>query len=762
MKTNKPRKKAEENYSEVEDRGKRLEALINLSNDLRDTEKRVPVSFNDFLYFAADQPEIVFRDIFQLFHDMVNFYVPAGVDEYKDSDSIGFVNYDSSNLFINDCDDPFFADRLFANRFMNLTKGFKKGIQNNLIYLFEGPPGSGKSTFLNNLLHKLDAYTKIPEGILYETVWRIDIEKLSSIQEIYANTVESQNETTNKPSSQNKRLFDIACPNHDHPILQIPKDYREKFLDELITDIDFKHKLFNSKEYKWVMKDVPCSICTSIYNALLNEFEEPMKVYNMINARRVNFNRQFGKGISIYNPGDHTVEGAISSTSIQTKINEIFKHDEVSYIYSNLALTNNGVYALMDIKEHNIERLMDLHGIISDGVHKVEHIEERIKSLFVGLVNPEDKVHYENVKSFQDRIITVNIPYILDYNTEVSIYKNKFGSDIDEKFLHGVLENFAKIIISSRMDKETPVIRKWIQDTEKYEKYIDDNFLLLKMEIYTGIIPDWLTEEDLKKFNKTTRKEVIAASEAEGRKGFSGRQSLNIFNTFFTKHMNSDKLITMDMVKSYFMNENESFHNEIPKEFIEALVDLYDFNVLQEIKESIYYYNEKQISRDIQNYLFAINFEKGNKEKSVYTGDLIDITEDYFKNFEAIFIGTTSSSDERVFFRKEVHNEYITKTFAQEIRLEGKKIIKTDLFKNLFERYTKNLKENALTPYAENDNFRRAINDYGTAAFKAYDDRMKRDVELLITNLKTKFNYTENGAIQISIYVLDKKLSSKY
>ena len=40
----------------------------------------------------------------------------------------------------------FFANRLFGNRLMNLVEGFKKGIQNNHIYLFEGP-WEGKSTF---------------------------------------------------------------------------------------------------------------------------------------------------------------------------------------------------------------------------------------------------------------------------------------------------------------------------------------------------------------------------------------------------------------------------------------------------------------------------------------------------------------------------------------------------------------------------------------------------------------------------------------
>ena len=447
---------------------------------------------------------------------------------------------------------------------------------------------------------------------------------------------------------------------------------------------------------------------------------------------------------------------------MQNKIDELIKSSEIHYVYSHLANTNNGVYALMDIKEHNIERLTDLHGIISDGVHKVELVEERIKSLFVGLVNPEDKKHYQDVKSFQDRIITVNIPYILDYNTEVSIYKNKFGEEIEERFMPGVLQNFAKIIISTRLEKESEPMQRWIVDPEKYSKYLDKNMLLLKMEIYIGRIPTWLSEEDLKRFTRPIRKEILNDSETEGRKGFSGRQSLLIFNLFLSKYTKRDKAITMDMVKCFFEMDNEILDKEIPEGFITSLEDMYDYNVLQDVKEAVYFYNESQISRDILNYLNSVNFDIGSTERCEYTGDTIEITEDFFKNFEAMFLGATSNNSERLVFRKNIQNEYITKTLSQEIRVEKKDITETQQFKSLFEKYTRNLKENALAPYTDNDNFRSAIKDFGTPLFQKYDNRLKQDVTQMISNLKKKFSYTSEGAKQVSLYVLDKKLASKY
>ena len=355
MVTKKKKKKITVDLSELETRGKKLEALINLSNSMLDTEKRDYVHFNDFLHMASEEPALIFRDIFQYFHDMMHFYVPEGIDEYGDSEhSFSFSHYDFTKMFVKGCDDPFFADRLFANRLMNLIEEFKKGIQNNHIYLFEGPPGSGKSTFLNNLLQKIEDYNRTREGIFYKTIWRLEIKKLEG-HPIFEQKIEEEREniSSSKKDGESKKYIDIACPSNDHPILQIPKDYRRDFLEELIPDKAFKKKLFNSKEYQWVMKGKPCSICTSIYNILLDKLGEPLEVFNMLQARNISFDRQFGRGISIFNPGDEHYIEPIKDTTLQNLLNNLLKSDEVHYVYSHLANTNNGVFALMDIKENN-------------------------------------------------------------------------------------------------------------------------------------------------------------------------------------------------------------------------------------------------------------------------------------------------------------------------------------------------------------------------------------------------------------------------
>lgn len=728
--------------------------LKHFSEELKTNDLYDKINFDDFLFQASLDPELVFRDIFLFFHDMIHYYVPEGHDDYTvTDDSVGFVNYNFNKLFVQDCDDPFFADRLFANRFMNLIHTFGSGGQSNRIILFEGPPGSGKSTFLNNLLHKLETYSNLPQGVMFKTYWRINPSSLKH------HTTRQKLEESNK-SIENGGFIEISCPSNDHPILQIPKKYRRQLISALIEDEVIKEKILNSKEYNWIFTDDPCHICSSVFQTLLDEYGDPMSVLKTIYTKRVTYNRQFGKGISVFNPGDELFMKPITDVTVQKIINQTFQNEDIRYMFSNLAYTNNGVYALMDIKDNNVRRLTDLHGIISDGIHKVEHVEESIKSIFLGLVNPEDKKNYENVKSFQDRIMHVNIPYILDYEAEVNVYKNKFDQ-IENRFLPRVLHNFAKIIVSTRMNTDSQVILSWLQNPDYYKKYNDENFLLLKMQLYKGIVPEWLHEEDVKKFTKEVRKSLLVESEKEGSTGISGRNSISIFSRLMASFEDSGRLITMLDVIRFFADDN-ILYDKIPEGFIDSLEDLYDYEVLQQIKESVYYFSKKQIDREILNYLFALTYDVGTIESNPYTGENIEINEDLFKNFEATVLGVDVGQDKRSAFRRDMQSEYITQTLASEIRLNGVKIESTRLYQRLLERYTRSIKENALAPYIENDNFRRAVLEYGDASFKNYPERLKSDVTRLINNLVKSFNYSPEGARQVVVYAMDKKIWEKF
>ncbi len=732
-------------------------AFQHLDQMISERDYRTPIPFQDFIKLMSVNPSQTLRNIFQIFHDMMHAYVGEGVDEYPDDpESINFISYDCNRLFVDGADHPFFADRLFANRLIHQVDALKRGAQQNKIYIFDGPPGCGKSTFLNNLLRKFEEYGSTEAGSRYETVWRLNTKLLGGGVESGAHTVmdrmlqllsrlpqrQDANEDSDASfdigkqeildefhtSAGSEDIVEVPCPSHDHPILMIPKNYRRAFLDDLFQNDEFKWKLFMEKEYEWVFHDHPCTICSSLYEALLKKLKSPSKVFEMIYARPYQFNRRLGEGITVFNPGDKPMrQNVMTNPLLQNRINSLLKDsNQVKYLFSQYAKTNNGVYALMDIKSNNIERLIELHNIISEAVHKVEDIEENVNSLFIALMNPEDKKNIQDVQSFSDRIAYINIPYVLDLQTEVNIYRNVFGKHIDDCFLPRVLHNFARVIISSRLKTRSDALLEWITSPEKYRQYCDDNLHLLKMEIYTGHIPAWLDEEDRKRFTAQRRRKIIAESEFEGVNGFSGRDAIKIFNEFYSSCSKEDSLINMNALYNYFTNIRKDLSRSIPSGFLDALLHMYNYTVLQEVKESLFYFNEEQISKDIQNYIFAVNFESGTEEICVYTGDRLEISEDFFRSIENHLLGAKTVLAKHLAFRRDVQREYTSRTLTQEIRVESKGITETSLFQTLHERYIFNIKEKALDPFIDNKNFR------------------------------------QQGAREVSIYVIDNELPEEF
>jgi len=754
-------------------------AIKNINRSMTTRNRSSTISFEEFLEVLIQKPTVVIRNAFQVFHDMIKTYVGEGHNEYPDDpESIGFVHYDFSQLFIQGSDNPFFADRLFANRLINLVEALKRGAQQNKIYIFEGPHGCGKSTFLNNLLNKFEEYTNTEEGLRFETVWRLDRKMLGDTTEsgpiqLFEKLLQTQDSTCKDPDHLSRsnlaldlgdNFIEVPCPSHDNPILIIPKDHRRAFFDDLFKNDEIKWNLFTEKEFEWVFRDQSCTICSSLFQALLNRLGNPLKVFKLLYARPYIFNRRIGEGISVFNPGDKPLKQDVYKNDIlQSRINHLLKDsNQVKYYFSSYAKTNNGIYALMDIKTYNKDRLIQLHNIISEGVHKVGDIEENVNSLFLALMNPEDKSKLKDFQSFSDRIESITIPYVLDLNTEVEIYRNIFGKHIDDNFLPRVLHNFARVIISSRLNTKSEALLEWIGNPDKYSQYCDENLQLLKMEIYTGFIPPWLSEEDRKKFTAKRRRKIIAESEVEGSHGFSGRDSIKIFNEFYSTYAREDKLINMSTLNKFFTQYRKELSTSIPKGFLDSLLLMYNYTILQEVKESLYLYNDEQISRDIQNYLFSINFEIGSDETCNFTGEKIKITEEFYETMESYLLGPKADKNKRVAFRKDTQNEYASKTLTQEIMLEGKPITDTALYQSLHDRYVHHLKEKVLDPFLENENFRRAIKDYNKKAFKTYDKRIRGEVEYLIDNLCKKCLYTEQGAKEVCMYVIDMDLAKKF
>ncbi|MDX1535520.1 MAG: hypothetical protein R3346_02055 [Candidatus Spechtbacterales bacterium] len=727
-----------------------IDPLELLERELISREQRPEISYSDYLELVNKNPRQTLRSIFQLFLDMVNEYVAEeddGVD--KDPESIGFTNYDCSQLFIEGADNPFFADTPFANRFVRQAGALTQGTQQNRVYVYDGPSGCGKSTFMNNILRSFQAYTRTPSGRTYEIVWDID----------------------GRAFDQEDNLR-IPCPSHDYPILLIPKNHRKDFLKNLLEESALKKSIFSKKEYSWVLQSEPCTICRSIFWELLDKLGSVEHVLEMVKVRAIQFNRRTGDGISVFNPGDKLfnfeLKGGLpvnyhTDDRIQVGLDRFFGPGAVQFAYSHLASTNNGIYVLMDVKGNNKERLLELHNVVSEGVHRIGGIEEQINSLFFALMNPEDRdlLKEQKMESFKGRIHHNNISYVLEPETESSILRNIFGANIDERFLPMVLENFARVIISSRMKRKCEPQEEWIDDMKQYELYCDKDGLLLRMSLYSNIIPTWLSEKDKKSFTAPVRRAVIAQGQDEGLEGFSGRESIELFREFLSTYSERGVLINMGHVLEFFkhkISRDRRNKHLPPRGFLDSLLNSYDYAVLNQAKEALYNYRQEQIEKDILHYLSAVNYDVGNRVYCEYTGEEFELEPEFLLQMARHFTGKDHLGIKAA-------TEYSDGVRAKYVPLRAsseQNITDTPLFEELYKNYMRSLKKKVMDPLIQNKNFSEAVRTFGTAEFSAFDKRLKAQITRLITNLQKKFGYSREGAKEICIYILEKELVKKF
>ena len=329
-------------------------------------------------------------------------------------------------------------------------------------------------------------------------------------------------------------------------------------------------------------------------------------------------------------------------------------------------------------------------------------------------------------------------------------------------FLPMVMDNFARIIVASRLKPKSEGLVEWIKDPSKYRLYCDEQLMLLKMEIYSGKIPDWLNDEDRKSLDAKVWRKIFKESESEGNYGFSGRDSIRFFDQFFSRYAREDRLINMPVLCTFFRGVMKEHPKMVPDGFLESLLRMYDYNVLQQVKESLYYYNEEQILTDIKHYISSLTYEIGAEATCIFTGEELHVTEDFLRAIEGRLFADNISDAKRLEMRNDVLKAYTTHALPREMMIEEKDISETRVFENLYERYVYNIKKKVLDPFLNNENFRRAIRDFDTPDFKTYDKRIRSDVTFLMKNMMEKFGYTEQGANEVCIYVIDSDLAGKF
>ena len=84
-------------------------AMENLDQNKEQLRQSPILSFPDFLQQVIEHPNRIIRNVYQIYSDLIDSLVDDGIDEYdNDPESIRFLKYDCTRLFVEGSDRAFF------------------------------------------------------------------------------------------------------------------------------------------------------------------------------------------------------------------------------------------------------------------------------------------------------------------------------------------------------------------------------------------------------------------------------------------------------------------------------------------------------------------------------------------------------------------------------------------------------------------------------------------------------------------------------
>jgi serine protein kinase len=384
-------------------------------------------------------------DVAKLSHQRLhNTIVDYGVKEMDNTDFRKWKLFDGDALKIYDYfkDEFFGLERVIAKIMRYLKSASLKGEESRQVLLLMGPVGAGKSALTEHIKRSL-------EGVTY---YYLD-----------------------------------GDPQKGEPLHLIPRSLRQKF-----------EKILGAK--------IEGDLSPIARHRLLKEFDGEYENYPVVEGT---FSQRARRGIAVVPPMDansQDVSALIGSEDISKM--DLYPEDDPRVLSLNGAFNigNRGIVEFVEIFKNEIEFL---HTIITATQEK--HVPSPGKNamiFFDGVIlahcNEAEWNRFQSQhtnEAILDRIVKINVPYVLELDQEIKIYEKQLGrSDFEAHIAPHTIKVASMFSVMSRL-----------KQSQKCD-------LLTKMKIYNG-------EEVIEKgrVKKIDIKDLREESRDEGMHGISTR-----------------------------------------------------------------------------------------------------------------------------------------------------------------------------------------------------------------------------------------------
>lgn len=611
-------------------------SLMSLVSEMQDRKRFQELnwsgSFLDYLDLVSKNPKIT-RNAFQRVYDMIMSY---GTEEFEDAKK-RLIRYNFFSDMSLDSDDAIFGLEIPLMRLVNFFKAAAKGYgTEKRVLLLHGPVGSSKSTIVRRLKRGLERYSRTEEGALYTFDWHLGELPEEVPSDFYKMGVLRDGNNEWEPS-----------PMNEEPLLLIPPDMRERFLERINSDLPPEDQIR--------IKGDLCPPSRYHYRELMRRYDgDWTKMVRHVRVRRLIFSEQDRIGIGTFQPKDEKNQ---DSTELTGDINyrkiAIYGSDSDPRAFNfdgEFNIANRGVIEFIEMLKLDVAFLYDLLGASQE--HKIKSkkfAQTDIDEVIIGHTNEPEYRRLENnefMEALKDRTVRIDVPYITKLKDEIKIYERDFNKrKVAVHIAPHTLEMAAMWAVLTR-----------IEEPKKASLT-----LLQKLKLYDGKSLPGFTDDNIKEL----RKEAIR----EGMEGISPRYVQDKISNSLV-NFQEDGYINPFMV----LNELESGLKNHPlinseeerkhyRDLLSVVKDEYTEIVKNEVQRAISA-DEEAIKRLCANYIDNVKaYTQREKVVNKFTGQREDPDERLMRSIEKKIDIPESRKDD---FRREIMN------YIGALAIEGK------------------------------------------------------------------------------------------
>ncbi len=563
-------------------------------------------TFRDYLERVLEDPRIA-RNAYQRVYDMV---LSHGTEQHVERKE-RVTRY------------RFFADPFNGGRdaifgiepaLMKLVSHLKSAAcgygSEKRILLLHGPVGSAKSTVARLLKRGLEEYTKTPEGALYTHQWQL-------------------------PGREDWE----DCPMHEEPLKLLPDASRPGVLEQLGERLDAGYDLRLEGDL--------CPFCRVNLVELLARYDGDWHqvVENHIRIRRLVLSEKERVGIGTFQPKDEKNQDATELTGDinYRKIAEYGSDsDPRAFNFDGeFNIANRGLIEFIEVLKLDVAFLYDLLGASQEHSIKPKKFPQTdIDEVIVAHTNePEYRRLQANelMEAFRDRTVKIDVPYNVELDDEVRIYRRDFGPE--------------KVRSKHVAPHTIETAAMWAVLTRLSEPKQAGLTLVQKLKLYNGKMLPGFTEDAVK--------ELRRESEREGMEGISPRYVQDkISNALVSAESGTciNPFLVMNELEAVLLHHSLITSEDLRRHYrglLSLVKEEYEDVVKNEVQRAISA-DEEAISRLCANYIDNVKaYTQKEKIRNPYTGRIEEPDERLMRSIEDKIEIPESRKD---VFRSEIMN----------------------------------------------------------------------------------------------------------